>query len=404
MKQRYRIGLIIEASRGYGRGLLHGIGNFAQSRDNWEIVYHERSLGQGIPAWLDEIPMDGLIVRPDSKKLYHYVNQLGIPWIDLRNHRPVDENVPTVAVDESQVVKSAVEHLLQIGHRQLAFCGFGNVDYSYRRMQLFLRYAEAMNCEAFVYETFPEDESDPSDSQIGIAGPELTARLEAYGLKSEASLAEWLVNLPKPIGLVACNDIRGRQVLNVLRGQKIDVPEKVSVIGVDNDEVICKLSNPPMSSVDPNARMIGYRSAELLQQLIEGKPLEKNFESVPPVGVAVRVSTNTTAIEDRVIVRALTYIREHACEGIEVSHVVDALPVSRATLERRFRKFMGRSINTEITRVKIERIKKLLLDTELRLAAIAKLAGFKHTEYMSALFKKEVGLTPGQFRDNGRLQ
>ncbi len=404
MKERYRIGLIIESSRGYGRGLLHGIANYAQSRDNWEIVYYERSLGQGIPTWLEDVELDGLIVRPDSKQLYHYIHQLGLPWVDLRNHRPVQPEVPTVSVDESQVVKSALEHLLQIGHRQLAFCGFGKVDFSYRRMQLFIRYAEAVGCEAFTYETSSQDEPDPSESQIGIAGPELTGRIESYGLKGEQELAEWLVGLPKPIGLLACNDIRGRQVLNVLRQQRIDVPEKVSVIGVDNDELICKLSNPPMSSVDLNARMIGYRSAETLQRLIDGKPLERNYQSIAPVGIAIRVSTDTTAIEDQIIVRALTFIREHACEGIEVSSVVEPLPVSRATLERRFRKILGRSINSEITRVKVDRIKGLLLDTDLRMSAIARLAGFKHTEYMSALFKKEVGQTPGQFRENGRLK
>lgn len=400
MKKRRKIALIIESSRGFGRDLLLGISNFAQSHDNWEFVYQERTLSEGIPKWINDVDLDGLIVRPDSRKLYHYVSSLGLPWVDVRNHRPVDPNVPTVAPDESQVVKAAVEHLLEIGHRKLAFCGFTNFDFSQRRIALFKRYAEAKGVKCYTYETAPVTPADPTESKIGIAGPEITANVEAYGIQAEKALVDWLIDLPKPIGLFACNDVRGRQILNILRSQQIAVPEEVSVVGVDNDELICKLSNPPMSSVNCNARMIGYRAAEMLQELIDGKTLEKSFDSIRPIGVQVRVSTDTTAIADKLISQALSFIREHACEGIEVTNVVDALPVSRATLERRFRKIMDRSINSEINRVKIAKIKQLLLETELKLSAVAKLTGFNHTEYMSSLFKKLTGITPGQYRQN----
>lgn len=400
MKKRRRIALIIESSRGYGRDLLLGISSFAQSHDNWEIVYQERTLGQGIPTWLDDIEPDGLIVRPDSKKLYQYVLSLKKPWVDLRNHRPIHNSVPTVAVDESLVVKAAVDHLREIGHRKLAFCGFAGVDFSHRRMELFKRFAQANQIKCYTYETNLESQAAPTESNIGIAGPVITTNVEALGMQAEPGLINWLTELPKPIGIMACNDVRGRQLLNILRGQRIAVPEEVSVLGVDNDELICNLSNPPLSSVNCNARRIGYRAAEILQTMIDGIPLETNYDSIRPVGVAIRVSTDTTAISDKLISQALAFIREHACEGIEVNDVVDALPVSRATLERRFRKIMDRSINSEINRVKIAKIKQLLLETELKLSAVAKLTGFNHTEYMSSLFKKMTGITPGQYRQN----
>ena len=404
MKKRRKIALIIESSRGFGRDLLLGISNFAHSQDNWEIVYQERTLSQGIPTWIDDVKLDGLIVRPDSRKLYHYVAKLGIPCVDVRNHRPVDPAIPTVAVDESEVVKTAFEHLVEIGHRNLAFCGFKDFDFSHRRVELFKRYAEAKGLRCFCYETSPTEFVDPTESKIGIAGPEITALVEAHGIRTEPKLVDWLVNLPKPVGIMACNDVRGRQLLNILRAQKISVPEDVSVIGVDNDELICKLSNPPLSSVDCNARMIGYRAAEILQLLIDGQKLDRNYDSILPVGTMVRVSTDTTAISDKLISQALTYIREHACEGIEVTDVVNALPVSRATLERRFRKVVDRSINSEINRVRISRIKQLLLETDFKLSAVARLTGFKHTEYMSSLFKKVAGITPGQFRQQNTLR
>lgn len=400
MKKRRKIALIVESSRGYGRDVLQGIANFAQSHDNWEIVYQERTLSQGIPSWLKDEELDGLIVRPDSRKLYNYISNLKLPWVDLRNYRPVNDTVPTVSSDERMVVKAAFEHLLEIGHRKIAFCGYADADFSNRRLRLLKKCCEEANLKFYSYETTPENGPDPSESSIGIAGPLITSSVETTGMRVEEDLLTWLVDLPKPIGLMACNDIRGSQILNVLRANQIDVPEEVSVVGVDNDELICKLSNPPMSSVDRNAKMVGYRAAEMLQGMIDGQMPENPFLWVRPVGVSVRVSTDTTAIADKLISQALSYIREHACDGIEVKDVVKALPVSRATLERRFRKVMDRSINGEISRVRISKIKQLLMETELKLSAVAKLTGFNHTEYMSSLFKKLTGITPGQFRQN----
>ena len=334
MKQRRKIALIVESSRGYGRDLLQGIANFAQSHDNWEIVYQERTLSQGIPAWLADEELDGLIVRPDSRKLYNYICSLKLPWVDLRNYRPVNDTVPTVSSDERLVVKAAFDHLMEIGHRKVAFCGYSDADFSNRRLRLLKKCCEAANIKFYSYETTPKTSFDPSESAIGIAGPVITSSVETYGMRVEEELLTWLVDLPKPIGLMACNDIRGSQILNVLRANQIDVPEEVSVVGVDNDELICKLSNPPMSSVDRNAKMVGYRAAELLQGMIDGKQPENPYLWVRPVGVSVRVSTDTTAIADKLISQALSYIREHACDGIEVKDVVCLLYTSPSPRDR----------------------------------------------------------------------
>lgn len=398
MKKRRKIGLIIESSRGFGRDLLLGVANFAQAIDTWEIVYQERTLSEGIPDWLSQVELDGLIVRPDSGQLYDYVCRQQLPWVDLRNYQSVNPAVPTINVDESLVVQAAVDHLREIGHRRVAFCGFQNVDFSERRLSMLQEYAPTQGMQVHAYV------SPTAGTSAGVAGHEVTSIMESSGIHPEPELAQWLEALPKPIGLLACNDMRGNQVLTLLRHHQIDVPEEVSVVGVDNDEIICSLSNPPMSSVDCNATLIGYRAAEVLERLISGQPLSPGYQLVRPRGVQVRVSTDTTAITDKLISQAMSFIRQHACEGIEVTHVVDALPVSRATLERRFRKVLDRSINEEINRVRIARIKQLLLDTDLKLSAVAKLTGFNHTEYMSSLFKKTTGTTPGQFRQNNALK
>jgi LacI family transcriptional regulator len=176
------------------------------------------------------------------------------------------------------------------------------------------------------------------------------------------------------------------------------VPDDIAVIGVDNDEVLCELSDLPISSVILNTERIGFQGAALLDKLMAGgRPLTQLI-TVEPKGIATRRSTEVLAIEDRHIATALRVIREHACEGLNVSSLLKAVPLSRSSLERRFVQLLGRSPNGEILRVKLERTKQLLMDSDLSLMLVAEKAGFKSQEYMSRVFKKKFNVTPGQFR------
>jgi LacI family transcriptional regulator len=173
----------------------------------------------------------------------------------------------------------------------------------------------------------------------------------------------------------------------------------VAVIGVDNDELLCSLCSPPLSSVIPNPERIGYEAAAWLDRMLRGeKPSVREIE-IPPKGIAVRQSSDVFAVSDPVIVSALRFIRERACEGATVQNLLDHLCVSRSWLEKKFRKLLGRSPQAEIRNVQIKRCKELLQTTDLPLEKIAGLAGFVHPEYMSVVFKRELGITPGQFRN-----
>jgi LacI family transcriptional regulator len=215
-------------------------------------------------------------------------------------------------------------------------------------------------------------------------------------------LGQWLFSLANPTGIIACNDVRGAQLLNVCRAKGIRVPDDLAVIGVDNDELICELATPPLSSVVVDAYRTGYVASELLDRMLSGERVADTRLLVDPIGVVSRQSTDIFAIDDPEVGEALRYIRNHACQGIAVSDVARAVHMSRSTLARRFASLTGTTVKAELTRLRIDRIKQLLVDTEYPLAAIARMTGFAHAEYMSTLFKEVTDETPGQYRKKAK--
>jgi LacI family transcriptional regulator len=228
--------------------------------------------------------------------------------------------------------------------------------------------------------------------------------LEQGGLIAEAEVAHWVEALPRPVGLMACNDIRGQQVLNACREVGIAVPEEVAVLGVDNDDVLCDLSYPTLSSIVPDTHRIGHEAAALLERMIGGESPPRKSTLIPPLGVVTRRSTDVLAIEDRHLARAVRFIREHACEGITVEDVLEHVPLSRSVFERRFDQLFGHTPKAEILRARLDRLKQLLAETELPLKQIAFKVGFEHAEYMNVFFKERTGQTPGQFRAAAQQQ
>jgi LacI family transcriptional regulator len=224
------------------------------------------------------------------------------------------------------------------------------------------------------------------------------AASEDYALRCEDALARWILSLPKPVGIMACNDLRAQQVLMVCDGNGLAVPDEVAVIGVDNDEVICGLARPPLSSIEQDPEKVGYQAAALPDRLMRGEAPPRKKIVVEPRGVVSRQSTEFVAVADGDAAAALHYIREHACDGIAVDDVLAHVPLSRRTLERRFAALLGRSPREVIVAAQLEHVKRLLSMTDYPLAKIAQLTGFCYVESMCSLFKKTTGRTPGRYR------
>jgi LacI family transcriptional regulator len=225
-------------------------------------------------------------------------------------------------------------------------------------------------------------------------------RQDRHWEREQAILAEWMRKLPKPVGLFACNDDRGREVLEACRMAELRVPEDVAVLGVDDDEVFCALADPPLSSVALNAETAGYRAAELLDGLMQGRIKKPRRILVEALCVVKRRSTDIVAVEDQDVAAALQFIHREQGRGISVEDVVDEVAVSRRNLEKRFRETIGRTILEEIQIARLERAKRLLLDTTYPISKVADISGFGSTGYFIQFFQSRVGKTPRKFRND----
>jgi LacI family transcriptional regulator len=302
------------------------------------------------------------------------VAKLSIPAVDMTPSRLLPK-APWVKSDDVAVARLAAQHFFERGFRHFAFCGDTRYNVSNRRRDYFKICVQGNGLPCHF---FKEDQTLGDDAEIDAIG-------------------RWLTALPKPVAVFAFNDGRGQQVLDGCRRAGLAVPEEVAVLGVDNDEVLCALSPPPMSSVILNPRRGGWEAAALLKLMMNGEKIPPSEYYIPPVDIAVRQSTDVLAVDDPQIARVLRYIREHACERIGVKDVLHHCPMSRRLMEIRFRRLLGRTPRQEIIRVQINRVKELLVGTTLPVANIAERAGFD-PEYVSLVFKQETGLTPSEFR------
>ncbi|MEM9644769.1 MAG: substrate-binding domain-containing protein, partial [Planctomycetota bacterium] len=217
-------------------------------------------------------------------------------------------------------------------------------------------------------------------------------------------LVKWIRGLPRPIAIMGCYDFKAQQVLDACRQLNIAVPEEVSVLGVDNDHLICELSEPTLSSIIPDTKRTGFEAAELLQRMMSGESVSTDEPLITqPLGIEIRESTDTIAIEDESVAKALQYIRRHANNNIRVTDILRYVSLSRRSLEHRFKKCVGRSPHEEIQRVRIRRIKSLLSETTLSIQQIATQGGYEYGEYMSAAFRRETGMTPSEYRVKNRM-
>ena len=384
--RRPRVALLVESSRAYGRGILLGVAKYVREHNPWSIFFQDLNLCDDTPEWLKTWQGEGIITRLENPDIVNVIQRLKVPAVYLRHLRPSVE-MPCVVTDNAAASRLAFEHLKERGFRHFAFCGFNGADYSDERREGFVDLVQAAGLPCHVY------------TEPHVTVEEDTAKYEGLGLKDGGRVAKWMQKLPKPIGVMACNDMRGQQVLDACRAIGVAVPEEAAIIGVDNDEVVCNLSDPPLSSVVPNTERIGYEAAVFLARMIEGGSKPPPVVFIEPSGIIARRSTEVLAIEDRRIAAAVRFIHEQACEGIDVSDVLRSVPLSRSTLDRQFRQIMGRSPKDEILHVRLNRAKQLLAETDFSNALIAEKVGLEYVEYLSRIFKKKFGITPSEFRE-----
>lgn len=379
MTHRPCVALMIETAGAYGRHLLQGIARYLRMHRSWSLFLERREIDSAPPKWLESWRGQGVLSRWSNPSVVSLLVETGAAIVDLSGRRDTF-GVPRVRCDDQVIGRLAAEHLLACGLRSFGFSGFSGELWSSRRRDGFLAALARAGLRCRIHES----------PWYGLSAQPFE--------EDQEQIETWLKSLPKRVGVMACNDMRGRQVLDSCKSAGLRAPEDVAVIGVDDDELLCELSDPPLSSVIPNTERIGYEAAALLDSLMQGGRADLRERIIPPLGVATRSSTDVIAVEDPAFAFAMRFIHEHACHGITVEDVLQSIPLSRMSLERRFRKYLGRSPHAEIRAVQLGRARQLLAETDHSIHHIARLVGFEHSEYFNVVFKRATGQSPGQFR------
>jgi len=381
MTESTKIVLLINPSRQYTRGILSGIAEYARLQGLWTfyrpLEYRERKAGRRLLPVLKALKPDGILMRepPENKAII----KMDVPTVCFPYSRETIEGVANVTTDQEAVASMAADHLLNLGLQHFAYCGFDDWWWSRRRRDSFCATVSRAGFKAEVYRL-----------------PSL--RSEQTWDRELPRIIAWLRRLPKPVGIMACNDDRGELVIDACKMEGLEVPDEVAVVGVDNDTLICDLCSPPLSSVAESLHKTGYEAAETLDRMIKGLEKGRPTLCIRPTHVAARQSTDVLAMDDLDVVMALRFIRQRVRLNIGVQQVVEVTTLSRRTLEQRFRHVLGHSIHDEIQRVRLELLKRMLVGTSKSVTEIAKILGFPDAAHVSRLFRKAEGISPMMYR------
>ena len=374
--------MILSHSLSYCREILRGIGQFALERPDWLLtpIFPDGRAVQ-LAASLN---CDGYIAHIYEQSLADFLLAMKRPVVNVSGVLPT---LPCsrVVTDHAEVGRQAARHLIDRGSTGLAFVGYPRHDFSVERQRGFTEVAEQHG--------------------IRVASFLERVREEPNGLWNwNSQLEAWLNELPKPVGVLASHDIQGVQISEYCHQLHFKIPEEVAIVGVDDDDLLCKLARPSLSSVALPSERIGYEAARLLDNMLQTKSRKKEEIVLPPGGVVVRQSSDLQAIADPDVAEALRFIRDNIRRPLQVTDVLRAVPVSRRGLERRFRKCLNRSIFEEINRTHVEHARTLLISTNQSMASIAQKSGFRDSRHFSILFRKTMGQTPSAYRLGFRLK
>lgn len=368
----------------------HGIARYAREA-RWALdgLYtHGR-----VPTWWRGDGMITLITTPRDYAALQLLPK--VPLVDMSkgwitNAMPVNlrrsgYGRPRVLYDNAAIGRLAAEHFLERGFRHIAFFNFGNWWMETERIPFFRKAIESAGAKSHAipyYRYF---------SMMRPSPPE-----------EEEDALQWLVTalraLPKPIGIFAATDDLALTMLRACNTADISVPEEVAVLGCDNEALTCDFAQVPLSSVDPDSEQQGYEAAKLLDRLMDGAPAPRKPIIIPPKGVVTRQSTDILAIPHLPVARALRYICEHYTKPIRTSDIAAAVGLSLRGLELAFKKYLHRSLVTEINRRRIEHAKDLLIKTNMKTYQIAEQSGFNDMAYFSNVFFSFAGVRPSRFR------
>jgi LacI family transcriptional regulator len=359
-----------------------GVIDYFRHHTDWEVLY--RPGPSNNPKRFSYFPeVAGIITQSRTPEMIEAIGKLSLPVV-LVERDPIAGFV-TVRGDDRAIGRRALEHLAEKGIGRVSFWGMPGHYYSDQREDGFYEEARKEGIEIF-----PQP------------GSRWAGRVDPVAYLAAGAMEAYLDSLPSPAGILAAYLTQARELVRASKEMGLFVPEQIAVLGVDNDVLTSKANSPSLTTIDQGTYQIGYQAGAVLHHWIQHARPPVEVVLIPPKEVIERQSTDTLAVEDPLLARAIRYIRRNAVEGINVQDVLRAVPVARRSLEKAFRQTLDRSIHQEIVRVRVEEAKKLLMETTLPMPDIAARCGFSYATVMSKVFRQVTGTTPNRFRRTHR--
>lgn len=380
--------LTLDKSRAASTKILHGIAAYSRHHGPWKI-YTTPPFYQQTDKHLDllKIPydsIDGIITHITDDSQIRKICAANLPAVVVPMKRSVPE-FSNITENWTQTGKLAADYLLGLGLKHFAFySGPDSFLWSIKRGKSFGSRIRKAGFKVHNYRLPVTKGVDAWDGEISY-------------------LIRWLKSLPKPVGIVAWNDERGQNIIDACIAANIRVPDEIAILGMDNDELVCDLCPVPLSSIVFNHERVGYEAAALLHQMIKQKIIRNNIH-LKPLYVAARKSTDIMQIEDEDIADAIKFIKDNAGRNLTVREVVNQLSISQRTIQKKFRKYRNRPLHDEIRFRRVERVCRMLEETNLSVSEIANTLDFSEVSDLNRCFRKMKGSTPLAYRKKyGRI-
>lgn len=375
-----RVALLLETDMAFDRAIARGVGDYIHSHTGWIILMDPMTEAtiEGLRHWAP----DGIITSIHLPAIREIATITDIPIVGFGSYSEQQDGYlkfPIVTSNQSEIGRMAARYFINKGLRDFAFCG--GTEGALWCQQRRIGFIEELAKHGFGCDVYQPDPASTASMPSAIV-----------------SLGNWLESLPKPAGVFVFFDGWARWVLDACVLQDLQVPQQISVLGVDNDRWLCELSQPRLSSIDPNVETAGYTAAEILDKRMSGQSASTSVTYIDPAKVEERDSSSYLAFEDPEVAVAMRYIKEHACDPIAPADVLKVTGMSNSTAYRKFMKSLGRSIHDEIQRVQLERIQQLLTSTNLNVTEAARQAGFLNIRYLTKVFRDATGMTPTEYR------
>ena len=385
-ERTFRVGLLVERSRAFGRELCEGVITYAQERGDWELHFLEaHDLRRS--AFCQSL--DGFVARVTTDAIADNLARTGKPVVDLYYEKP-HHRFAIVKTTHEAIGRLAAEHFLDRKFSIFAYCPYGGGRTSEYCQRAFAR---RLKRDGFPCSVYPGGGGSYDIGKSDIISDTISPPKDAR------RLSKWLVSLPKPIAVFCPGDLRAWQVVRLCQSAGLDVPHEVAVLGLDNDLLICGSSVPMLSSIDPNTRKIGHTAAETLAEMMaHGIPERPIVRQIRPTGVVTRASTETMPVEPQWLSGAMLYIHKNAKNGINASDVFAAVGKSHTIVTKAFRSAFGVSVVEAVAKARLDEACRLLRDTDLQTRRIAELSGYASVSYFLQAFKAAHGMSPGAWR------